>query len=163
MRQPSWFKRNENCHLIPFFLILGNNNNAPSLRASTSPQPVGPPARPTAPRPTEDEFRPSLLNNRPTQHLQPASKNSAPPSQAQLPPPLSFRPQASSNLPQQNRQQPGPISTGRPIINGGGILTQSHFDAGANNQQRPSNVRPFKPECELYAEGICLEVRNYPT
>ena len=143
------------------------------------------------PRPSEEEFRPLLLNNnnnnqKQQQQQRPSSgvNNNPVPVRFPQPPPLSsssnnnnnqLHPTSSSSALQPQLRQPqsaGPIKTqpptSRPVFaiptGAGGILNNGNFDATGNSGGGGGRNRiPVKPECDLFAEGVCLDVRNYPT
>lgn len=112
------------------------------------------------PRPTEEQFRPALLNG----GGRPISSQPAPPRQFIQAPARPSQQQPTVVLGPQQRQpintnpvlpppSPGRLQPARPISTGGGVLP-------ANS---PNRAKIIQPECNLFSEGICLEVRNYPT
>ena len=154
------------------------NQNSGSLRPSPSSlRPFNP--SPPVPRPSEEEFRPLLLANSNNNNQKQRPSSGVPVRFPQPPPPPSNNNNQNQNSPStglqpQLRQPPpspsNPIKTqsaSRPIfaIPTGGLLSNGNFDAGfgqAVNNGGGRN-RIINPECDLFAEGVCLDVRNYPT
>jgi len=86
-----------------------------------------------------------------------------PPTQQRIP----FRQQqAPVNAPQQ--RPPGPVAPLRgnnpPLISSGDFSALGNFDPALYDPaSAPSVPNAISPDCDLYAEGICLDVRNYPS
>lgn len=135
-----------------------------------SQQQLPPRAPAPSPRPSEEEFRLVLLSN----NNRPATKQLPPPPKAfQSPPPPG--PLPGVTRPSAPRvtglQRPPPASPpARPILGAGaGIFSTSNFETAplspsGRDPQSNRNNRPAQPaDCELFSEGVCLTVRNYPT
>lgn len=152
----------------------GNNgNNAGPGRGQVSP-PVQsreqPNRNPPLPRPTEEQFRPSLLGR-------PNNNQQSPPIQFVQPPPVHNR-QAPKQPPPPQQRPPIATSAGLPIRPSLGRPITSPNPATANFNPAPANFPPvsstvsltnaqrpkiIQPDCDLFSEGICLDVRNYPS
>ena len=97
------------------------------------------------------------------QPFQPQANQRNPPFQ-QAPPVQQFAP--AQRTPQQPAQAPAarppPFSAALPNING---IFSGTFDSTGSLSSSSSSLatkNKFVPDCNLFAEGICLEVRNYP-
>jgi hypothetical protein len=172
------FYRNGYNFIIILFLAVDQIGNKPNIPAGTRGQILPPLSSreqanrgpPPLPRPTEEQFRPSLIGR-------PINNQQSQPTQFVQPPPINSRQPPKQNVPPQQRQ---PIATsaglpirpslGRPITTGN-PATANFNPAPANFPPVPSTVsltnaqRPkiVQPDCDLFSEGICLDVRNYPT
>ena len=112
------------------------------------------------PRPTEEQFRPALIGSRP-------STVQAPPRQFVQAPPLPPAVRAQTSVlssPQQRQpivspQLPVKPQLGRPIV--AANPAPANFAPAPISQS--NRAKPIQPECNLFSEGICLDVRNYPT
>lgn len=116
---------------------------------------------PPVPRPSEDQFRPALLGGNRPQQVPPRQFVQA--SQ----PPVRTIPQQTTVLGAQQRQPitnsqlPVKPQLGRPISS-----PPANFAPAPNPSVTLSTAnrnKPIQPECNLFSEGICLDVRNYPT
>lgn len=114
------------------------------------------PSAPAVPRPTEEQFRPALIGNRP-------STAQAPPRQfVQAPPPP--RTPVQQQPPQQRQPIVSPTlpvkpQLGRPIV----AANPAPANFAPATIPQSNRAKPIQPECNLFSEGICLDVRNYPT
>lgn len=115
------------------------------------------------PRPTEEQFRPALIGNRP-------GTIQAPPRQFVQAPPPPPRTQTTVGAPQQRQpivssQLPVKPQLGRPIVSGNPAnpAPANFAPAPVSNIPQSNRAKPIQPECNLFSEGICLDVRNYPT
>ncbi len=104
---------------------------------------------------------------------QQAARQPVPPATQQVVPPAqSFKPPPGQRNPPVLRPQPPPPAVARPApsvlppgrvpdFESSGLLT-SLFDAGPETTKSKPPKSNFVPDCELFSEGICLQVRNYP-
>ena len=161
------------------YFVKGNRSPGSGTRGQVSP-PVQSRETlnraPPLPRPTEEQFRPSLIGrpiNNQQQQSQPPQFVQPPPINSRQPPPTSKQ----NGVPPQQRQ-PIATSAGLPIRPSLGRPITTGNPANANFNPAPSNFPPvpstvsltnaqrpkiIQPDCDLFSEGICLDVRNYPT
>ena len=128
---------------------------------------------PAIPRPTEEKFRPALLGT----PGRPISQPIPPRQFVQVPPPSGVR-----TSPQQvvvgGGQQRQPITSSLPSpLNKPALGRPIHTNPAPANfapaapPQNPASVtlsqankaKNVQPECNLFSDSICLDVRNYPT
>lgn len=117
------------------------------------------------PRPTEDQFRPSLLNGN-RQPIRTGTQTSIKFPSSSAGPARSTPSQttvlgAQQRQPITNPQLPVKPQLGRPI-SAGNSSPPSNFAASVT-LSTGNRAKTVQPECNLFSEGICLDVRNYPT
>lgn len=130
-------------------------------------RPFNQPSQPI--RPSEEEFRPALLGG-PTRHPATSSHpphepnfriqtQQSPPPSPQFQPPGSRPPTARPSGP---AQSPPPRGN-PPDISAADFSALGNFEADNHDPAAAVAQSTNNPDCNLYTEGICLDVRNYPS